>query len=312
MPTRLPATSLLTTSRTRFASAGRWLLARPAIRPRRAGVIAARLAGDILLGTGLAGLYLVVGALGVAALPPRWSAGGLGHVIDLTAAITVAALFHPLRTVLTARLDRVAYGEHRTASALLASFPKAVLTDPATVGLELVQTVARAVNARWVAVRLHGGLSLAVGAAPDLPDAGDVLTVPLADPHHDAGTLLVGPRTTALPYTDEERSALHQLGRHAAVALHTARLADDQVHLRIREATARSLASERQQALQAVHDHLHQELTTIQAAVTALASDGSDPAPLTRVQQSLGRIAAHLDAMTPFARTGPSEDETAP
>jgi GAF domain-containing protein len=144
------------------------------------------------------------------------------------------------------------------------------------------------------------GLQLVVGTmTADGEEEG--LQVALVSSMGPEGQIRVGPKATAMAYDAGERAALTALADHAAMALLTARLASQQVQLRVQEAAALAIADARANALQAVDRHLRQELDTISAAVDEVAN-GQPAAPFAGVNESLARITAYLDGMTPWVK----------
>ncbi|MDB5096306.1 MAG: hypothetical protein JWM80_727 [Cyanobacteria bacterium RYN_339] len=197
-------------------------------------------------------------------------------------AIAVALALPPLHTRLRRLVDQGRLGNGDGALGVLANFGVRASSGVRDLEASLVEATQRLLGATWVALE------------PLPAGAESAFTVPLASGNQVLGTLAVGPRLLPRQYTDEERALVRALATQAALGLRHARLADEQVQLRVSEALATALAAERAALIrQMVHD-LATDLSNLAVALELAKEDPSSPRPWASARRSLEHIEAFL------------------
>ncbi|MET7402407.1 sensor histidine kinase [Dactylosporangium sp. NPDC005572] len=234
------------------------------------GVISRTLLFVILTGF-VVSVYAVVVA-GVGALWPvdRTIAG------PLLAAGIVAVVFNPVRERVQRAVSRVVYGERGDPYGVLSRLGRRMteVVEPDQVAPAIVDAVARALNASYVAMYLDGEPAASTGTA-----TADVESVPLSYQGRQLGRLEIAGPLDAL-----DRRLIADLADHSGAALsaaqesaRTRRLAADLQRTREKLVAARE--EERRRIRRDLHDSLGPALGSQALTIDAARSMiGSDPA----------------------------------
>jgi signal transduction histidine kinase len=222
------------------------------------------------------GTYAVVVG-GVGAL---WHGGG-DVALPLVATGLVATVFSPVREQVQRRVNRLVYGERHDPYGVLARLGRqlATLVRPEAVAPAVVDAVARALKAPYVAISL--GSSGDVVACAGTRVSGSE-TFPLHYHGERLGVLTVGYRTDAGRPSATDRRLLTDLAHQCGAAIyaaqesiHVRRLAVDLQHTREQLVSARE--EERRRIRRDLHDSLGPALgshaLTIDAARALLPTD---------------------------------------
>ncbi|MGN9914710.1 histidine kinase [Phytohabitans sp. LJ34] len=211
---------------------------------------------------------LVVGGVGA-----LWRGGG-PVALPLVATGLVAVAFSPLREQVQRRVNRLVYGERHDPYGVLSRLGRqlAGVVRPEAVAPAIVEAVARALKAPYVAVDVDGGVVASRGVAP----AG-AERFPLQHRGETVGDLVVGGQLSA-----GDRRLLADLAGQSGAALYAAQesartrqLAGDLQ--RTREDLVAAREEERRRIRRDLHDSLGPALSgqalTIEAARSLLATD---------------------------------------
>jgi two-component system, NarL family, sensor kinase len=162
---------------------------------------------------------------------------------------------------------------------------------------DLVDTIARALRLRYVAIELRVDDDWVPAAASGVP-VDDVLVLPLT--HHGAsiGRLLVALRRRGEPYSPADRALLDDVARQAGVAAHGVGLAVELQAARERLVTTRE--EERRRLRHRLHDGVGPTLAAVAMGVEAVSTLADrDPAA---AGEALERLQAEVRATTAEVR----------
>ena len=241
-----------------------------------------------VLGVLVAGLYVAVTGL-VASAGPELSRFGTG-VVAAAAALAV----HPLRARLQRGVDWVMHGDRRDPYAALTRLAERAHRAPTLdqVLPAVAGSVATSLRVAWVRVEAfgahaeHGIRPLGVAPLREELTAGDT----------PVGSLAVAPHA-GRRLREDERRLLHELGRHAGVAVDAVRLAAEVAEHHRQVVAARE--EERRRLGRELHDDLGPTVAGISMQLGALRPlVHSDPATvvdrLSRLEQSAAGALADI------------------
>jgi signal transduction histidine kinase len=210
----------------------------------------------------------------------------VGTLAPLVAAVVVAVGFNPVRVRVQRRVNRLVYGERDDPYGVLSRLGRqlAGLAEPDRVAPTIVESVARALRAPYVAITLDDRIVASAGRA-----GSDVEDLPIAHRGLAFGRLSVGVRSPRERLTDADRRLLAGLADHSGAALYAAResaetrrLAADLQQTREQLVTARE--EERRRIRRDLHDSLGPALGSQALTIdTARTLVGSDPAAAERL-----------------------------
>lgn len=165
----------------------------------------------------LAAVYLVL----VLALDRL--AGDRGWLSAGTAAVVVAAVAVPVRTVAQQGLDRMLFGNRRDPYVVVRDLGARLEAAGADVLEAMVRELRRSLRLGFVAVESPGGRILARAGA----EGPEGLRVPLVRSGQEVARLVVGRRSAGEPLTPVDVRLLEDLAGHAAVAVQAALLDEE-------------------------------------------------------------------------------------
>lgn len=180
---------------------------------------------DVYVARSLAQGAVVVIVVSVYALAATWAEGRepLAALVVVVAAVTGG----PLRSRLEGLADRFLTGGRVRSQALMRSLVDALeSTGPSQAAQRTADTLATGLDVSWVEVTLDSGVRARSERWPGARSQGDrspAVVVPLLGADETIGTLTCGPRHGGWSETEVEQ--VRVLGRHAALALHSAELA---------------------------------------------------------------------------------------
>ncbi|HUP99979.1 MAG TPA: histidine kinase, partial [Aeromicrobium sp.] len=208
-------------------------------------------------------VYLGVAGLAAAVIPDS----GASAVI---AAMVVAALFQPARSVIARRVETGLFGLRRDPAVALLSLGTRISGSlaPREVLQALAEGVREALGVREVAVELEdeGGVTSVIGR---VDEAGVPTRVALVYEGHEIGALVVGARG-AEPLDDRDKELLATLARNASPAAQAVRLSRALQVSRERAVSARE--EERRRLRRELHDGIGPTLAGLVLRIdTALA-----------------------------------------
>lgn len=244
----------------------------------------------------LAGIYAAVAGNVWRLFGSQASSGWPG----LLAAIAVALAFGPLVERLRRRIDRLFLGPRADVLGMLASFQPPADADVANITQAVGRLVEQAVLPAWL--RLEPVAPEGKDAVADEAE----LRLPLVAAGVSQGELVLGPRRDGRPYATDERRLLAVLADRAAVALSNARLQEERLALRVREAVSSTMAAERRELLlQVVHD-LRSDLTSVAIAADLAKQRPDDERLWQQVERATRRMEGFLAEKVRVLDAGPS------
>lgn len=186
-----------------------------------------------------------------------------GHLpVALLGTALIAVLFAPLRGRLQTGVNRLMYGERDDPYRVLTRVGERVgaAEVPDAVLQAIVETVAHALKARYVAVQLTGGDDF-LPAASHGSLFGVPTHLPLEYQGEKVGELVVGQRAPGEQFSAADRRLLEDLARQIGPAAHAVRLTSDLQQSRERLVTARE--EERRRLRRDLHDGLGPQLAAV-------------------------------------------------
>lgn len=213
-----------------------------------------------------AALWLAIGVAYVGAAAALGTTAGerlpVGAAILLTIAATIA--FRPLRDRLTALADRRVFGERLAGEELLMRLGATLERggDAAELAAAFADAVRKVLGVAWTRVSL--GDAVAVAGTGEGPAA---LSGALAHDDEVLGRIECGPKLRGR-FTEADRELLRALGRQAAVAFRTSRLAAE-LALRLDELAAsrarivQAQEVERRRVERDIHDGVQQQVVAL-------------------------------------------------
>jgi len=261
-----------------------------------------RTAVFITLTTVVFGVYLgVVSLLGTA----------VGHSpgIALIASAIVAGLAEPVRRRVQRLIGRLLYGQREEPLEALAGLRQrlAVAAGPADLALPTAESVANALRAGHVSIRLVADGQLTEVAAVGTRGAEPSIELPLEAHGEYVGVLSVGPRAPGESYSGADRALLTELAHTIGSALHAVQLAND---LRAsQEQAVHGITEERRRLRHDLHDGLGPLLSGVGLAVDGARRELSDDDPLAgelatiaaEVRSAATTVRRIIDALPPAA-----------
>jgi two-component system NarL family sensor kinase len=251
-------------------------------------VVSRSLAYGLLTGAVVAGYVVAVALLG--------SLVGSSAGAPVLATAAVALIVLPLHARLQRAVNRLVHGDADDPYTALARLGERLeaATEPTELAEqvlpELVAKVARVLRVPYAAIMLTDGTSAHHGEAPARTNR-----TPLVYAGTEVGALVVAGDVPSRP----DRRLLDQLGRQAAVAVHSVLLARDVQRARTQTATARE--EERRRLRRDLHDGMGPALAALALqAETARDLVGVDPSAATAL---LDRLVPRLNDTVADVRT---------
>jgi signal transduction histidine kinase len=210
----------------------------------------------------------------------------------LIAAGLIAVLVAPLRAWLLRSVDRLVYGDRGDPYAALSSLGRRIAGSPDDLLEEVVQTVAEALRAPYVAVLLTGDEEPAASIGrPAEPQ----VEIALSLQGMEVGALLVAQRSPSERYGARDLALLDDLARHISVAAHAAALHRDLQ--RSRESLVLAREEERRRIRRDLHDGLGPALAGVALGIDAARNTiDQDPAAAARTLAELkGEVQASVN-----------------
>lgn len=197
-------------------------------------------------------------------------------ILGLIATGVVAIGIQPLRQRVQTRVNRMVFGDRDDPYAALSRLGDRLQATlaPGAVTASIVETVAEALRASYVAVEFERDGDLEVIASHGSPSGRGAESTPLAYQGQPIGRLTVE-APPGRDLTNADRRLLDDLGRQAGVALHGVRLTADLQYSRERLVSARE--EERRRLRRDLHDSLGPTLAgmafRLDAAHNLIATD---------------------------------------
>jgi len=212
-----------------------------------------------------------------------------GFGVSLFATGVAALVALPLRDGLQHAVNRLLYGERdepwRAIRRLGQRLDLAV--DPERVFPTIVDTVAEALRAPFVALEVVNGAGRSVVVAERGRPQDATIGVPLVNGSDRVGSLVLGLRSGERGFRPDEMDLLRDLARQAGGAVHAIRLREDLALSHERLVAARE--EERRRLRHDLHDGLGPSLASIGLRAEASAAlVASDPDAATRLLDELG------------------------
>jgi signal transduction histidine kinase len=189
-------------------------------------------------------------------------------VLPLLVVVAVAVTFHPARTRLQAAVDRRLLGLGRDPYAALQELGRRLTSPQAHDDAlpSIVAAVRETLRLPYAAIETPDGQVRAAAGAP----AGPIVRIPIEHSAMDMGHLVVSPARAHETLTAVERRLLEDLGRLAAVAVHSVELTEELV--RSRQGLVDAREDERRRLRRDLHDGLGPELAGLALGLEAAAA----------------------------------------
>jgi two-component system, NarL family, sensor kinase len=176
--------------------------------------------------------------------------------VSVAAAIVVAFLFAPLRSLVQRMINRAFYGTRSDPARTASRIGEGLRQDDDLPGV--LEQTRSALRLPWISLRGEpGGNEI---AAAGTPEESPTAEMPLTYRHEQVGTLVVGLRRGERDLHDADRRTLDLIATPLAVALHATALSD-QVQ-QARTATVEAAAAERVRLQRELHDGVGPILTS--------------------------------------------------
>ena len=176
--------------------------------------------------------------------------------VSVAAAIVVAFLFAPLRSLVQRMIKRAFYGTRSDPARTASQIGEGLRQDDDLPGV--LEQTRSALRLPWISLRGEaGGNEIAAAGAPE---ESPTVEMPLTYRDQQVGTLVVGLRRGERDLHDADRRTLDLIATPLAVALHATALSD-QVQ-QARTATVEAAAAERMRLQRELHDGVGPILTS--------------------------------------------------
>ena len=176
--------------------------------------------------------------------------------VSVAAAIVVAFLFAPLRSLVQRMINRAFYGTRSDPARTASQIGEGLRQDDDLPGV--LEQTRSALRLPWISLRGEpGGNEI---AAAGTPEESPTVEMPLTYQDEQVGTLVVGLRRGERDLHDADRRTLDLIATPLAVALHATALSD-QVQ-QARTATVEAAAAERVRLQRELHDGVGPILTS--------------------------------------------------
>jgi two-component system NarL family sensor kinase len=193
--------------------------------------------------------------LAVMALAALFRSQRTDGLISLTATAVVAVLFAPLRDRVQRGVDRLLFGQRNEPYSVISRLGRRLAGNlvPDAVLPTIVDTVAQALKLSYAAIELHqNGAFEPACVHGSTPAEAVTVTLPLTYNGELLGRLVLGPRGAGESFSGADLRLLHDLARHAGIAVHASRLTADLKRSRERLVMARE--EERRRLRRDLHD----------------------------------------------------------